>query len=160
MTPKETVWYNEYFICFNATEAARRADFKWPNKAGPRLKKKFEKEIKAHLEEMTMTADEALYHLSLQARANIGEYVSADGLDIVRMKADGLEPVIKSAKRVKTQYDDRLEVEIYDKQSALDKILRAHGAYKDNLDVTSQGERVKFIDYGLKTDDIDNTESD
>lgn len=138
----ETVWLAEYFKCFNATEAARRAGYQWPNKVGPAKKQKFEEEIKAYLDDITMTAEEALYHLSLQARADIGQYVTGSGLDVARMKDDGLGHLIKSAKRIITQFDNRLEVEIYDKQAALDKILRAHGAYKDNVDVTSGGQPV------------------
>lgn len=142
---KEQVWLSEYFTCFNATEAARRAGYKWPGRQGAEKKAKFAAEIQARLDELTMTADEALYHLSMIARADIGDYVVDSGLDVERMKADGLGFLIKGAKRMVTQFDDRLEIEIHDRLSAIDKILRAQGAYKDNVDVTSLGQRIAPI---------------
>jgi nitric oxide reductase activation protein len=60
---------------------------------------------------------------------------------------DSREHLVKGTKWDK---DGRLVVEFHDAQSALDKILRAQGAYKDNLDITSGGkpilQRVKGFD--------------
>ena len=47
-------------------------------------------------------------------------------------------------------------IEIIDAQAALDKILRAHGKYKDNVDVTSGGEKIEImVTYANKRDPSD-----
>jgi hypothetical protein len=35
-----------------------------------------------------------------------------------------------------------LSIELHDQQAALDKILRIHGKYQDNLDLTTNGEPI------------------
>ena len=45
-SPQEEDWLNEYFQCWNATEAARRVGYKWPNKVGPAKKQKFADEVR------------------------------------------------------------------------------------------------------------------
>ncbi len=123
---KERIWLAEYLRCFNATEAARRAGYKWPNKVGPAKKQKFAAEIAAAIEERVMSAEEALAHLSDMARTDLSDYVSGDGIDLDRLVADGYGHLIKGVKRVVTKFDDRTEVEIYDKQAALRIVLDHH----------------------------------
>lgn len=122
----EKVWLAEYLTCFNATKAAERAGYKWPGRVGWQKKQKFADEISAALEERVMSAEEALAHLSDQARADISPYITDYGIDVEKMKEDGLGHLIKGAKRIVTKFDDRLEVEVYDRQSALKTILTHH----------------------------------
>lgn len=123
---QEQVWLAEYLKTFNASEAARRAGYRHPDVLGHRKKVKFAAQISAALSERVMEADEALAHLSDQARTDLSDYISNDGIDVDRMVADGLGHLIKSVKHTVTQYDDRVEVEIYDKQAALKIILDHH----------------------------------
>lgn len=126
---KEKAWLAEYLKCFNATEAARRAGYKWPGRMGWKKKEKFADEIARALDERVMEAQEALAHLSDQARADISPYIDARGvLDLHALIDAGLGHLVKSVRRVVTKFDDRLEVEIYDRQSALKTILAHHDA--------------------------------
>lgn len=134
MTDQEAIWLSEYLKDFNATGAAERAGYKWPNKQGPAKKAKFADEIKAIVDERLMSADEALVRLSEMGRGDL-----ADFNDV--LKTGHLEKSDKSflIKKIKTQRrfivgaDDagieevRTEIELHDAQAAIDKILKIHG---------------------------------
>lgn len=123
----ERIWLAEYLKCFNATEAARRAGYKWPNKVGPQKKQKFAEEVEEAIQEKIMGVDEALASMADQARVDLSPFIDVNGeLDIRAMIDAGLGHLIKSTKRVVTKWDDRLEVEVYDKQSALKIVLDHH----------------------------------
>lgn len=122
---KERIWLAEYLKCFDATAAARRAGYKWPGRVGWQKKEKFADEIAAALEERAMGVDEALAHLADIARADISAFVNEDGIDIEGLKEAGFGHLIASARRVQTKFDDRLEVDIYDRMNAL-KIIMHH----------------------------------
>ena len=84
------VWLTEYFQCWNATEAARRAGYKWPNKYGPKLKEQLQDEIDARLDEMAMPANEVLARLGEMARADIADFISETGaIDWDKIRAKG-----------------------------------------------------------------------
>lgn len=68
MTEKERIWLNEYLKCWNATEAARRAGYKSPEKQGWQKKEKFADEIKKRVNDIAMSAEERLITLSEIAR--------------------------------------------------------------------------------------------
>lgn len=133
-TQKEQVWITEYKKCWNATEAARRAGYKWPDRQGQEKKAKFAAEIKAFLDEKIMSADEALLLLSDQARADISDFLKFyDGvkdpfIDLSSAKDKGVLHLVK-----KIKYNDKgqPEIELYDAQAALRDILKIHGKFKD-----------------------------
>lgn len=149
---KEKAWLAEYLKTFNATEAARRAGYKWPRRIGSRKKQKFADEISAALKERVMSAEEALAHLSDQARADISPYVDENGINLKKLKEAGLGHLIKSARRVRTANDDRLEVEVYDKQAALVHIGRHHGLFSDVT--VHKGDEEKPIRHKFDLSDI------
>jgi len=76
LTRKRQAWIDEYFQCWNATEAARRVGFAHPNTQGPRLllDVSIQALISARLKEKQMSADEALIILAEQARADLGDF--------------------------------------------------------------------------------------
>jgi len=150
MNKKQTVFVNEYLTCWNAAEAARRAGYsvKTARSYGQQLLTNLDikEEIQARLAEKQMSADEALTLLADMARGDVAQLmdVSSMGfsLDMQRAKELGLTKLIKKVKQRtiihqgKSESDeDRethdLEIELYDAQSALDKILRVAGRYKD-----------------------------
>ncbi len=130
LSRKQRAFIDEYLVDFNATQAAIRAGYS-ERSAGvigheTLRKPKVAAEISRRMAERTMTADEALIRLAEIGRADLSDYISNAGLDVERMVADGHGHLVKGIKRVVTQYDDRTEVEIYDKQAALKTILDHH----------------------------------
>lgn len=155
-TNKRKAFVEEYFKCkMNATEAARRAGYKYPNKYGPFLVKLgiIEDEIEKRFAALKMDSSEALRILTDHARYDLGPYLRFDGgkasVDIQALKEAGLTHLIKSI--TPTKEGDR--VDFVDKQYALNLIMKAHGAYKENLDITTAGQPIKItVGVDVKSD--------
>lgn len=161
MPTKQRVFIDRYLVHFNASRAATEAGYseKTAYSIGQELLNKPEilQEIEARLKEYHMSADEALKLLAIQARGDIGDLLDVTSLgfslDMQKAKDAGLTRLIKKVKQrvvthiAKSESDeDRevvdLEIELYDSQSAIDKILRVAGRYKDsstvlNIDMTT-----------------------
>jgi len=134
---KEQVWLEEYFRCWNATEAARRAGYKWPNKQGPAKKEKLADLIAKEVEHRAMSANEVLLRLAEQARGDIADALKIDhGLvmvDVEKLKELGLTHLIKKFKHTK---QGGTEIEFYDAQAALFHLSKLHGLVgADNVNV-------------------------
>lgn len=138
MTRKQRKWLAEYLRCWNATEAARRAGYKWPNKSGPANLTKFRAQIRERLDEAAMSADETLARLAERARFDLSPYLVTDEagirLDLVRLIADGHGRHVKSIKP--TRYGD--QVEFYDGQECLVLMAKHHGLLSDRVDVSGE----------------------
>ena len=139
LTNKRRAFIGEYLRTFNATAAAIAAGYSektaysigWEILRIPEVVA----EIDRRLLERTMSANEALARLTEQGRGAHTEFVGADGrVDIAGLKAAGLGHLIKGTKE--TQYG--LVIEFYDAQAAIDKILRAHGAYVDRTELSGK----------------------
>jgi len=140
---KEKVWLEEYLQCWNATEAARRAGYKWPRRLGSRKLAKFEDEIQERIDELAMSADEALLRLAQIARGEYAEYITEDGqIDIVGLVRDNKAHLIQKIRP--TKYGEAYE--FYDMQKALVDIGRHHQLFTDKVDVTSKGEKLEGYD--------------
>lgn len=156
ITEKEQIWLAEYLKCWNATEAARRADYRHPDKQGQQKKAKFADEIKERIEQIQMSADEVLIRLAEQARGDMGEFSSVSTFE--ELQKHPLSHLVKriqvdvtptpDGKKVKTA---KFRLELYDAQSALQLIGKNLGLFKDtmtniNLDLslltTEQLERI------------------
>lgn len=158
---KERVWLEEYFKCgFNATEAARRAGYKWPDKIGPRKKGKFQALIDAELKRRAMGADEVLARLSDIGRAEYADYITKSGqVDLEELIADGKAHLIKGTKFVGKDAD-QLVVEFYDAQMALAKLGKAHGLFK-NVHTGPEGGPIKIEpEIGPMLDNLTNEQLD
>lgn len=157
MTAKEKIWFSEYLKCWNASEAARRAEYKWPDKAGQKLKAKFTAEIKARIDEKIMSADEAMILLSDQARGSLAEF--ADVQLLADLKEHPKAHLVKTLttdvyedKAGKIHYKTRFE--LYDAQAALRDILRIHGKFAN--DAGSSEDKPVFVKFvkGIDPDDL------
>lgn len=133
---RQQVFISEYLKCFNGSEAARRAGYAAKNTRNVAYElmnqPKVKAEIEARLREVHMGADEALKLVADMAR--------------------GEAPT----KRVQTTTADGTSTtETFEKLEALDKILKVHGRYQQNVDLTSGGEplTVKIIK-GVTMDEI------
>ena len=90
--------------------------------------------IAARLEAVAMSKEEALHRLAEQGRNEQMQYLNEDGsIDLERLIADGKAHLIKGVKFVGKDAD-RMLVEFYDAQTALDKIVRAGGGYVDRVE--------------------------
>lgn len=157
MTQKETIWLNEYLKCWNATEAARRAGYKWPDKQGQEKKAKFADAIQERIEAVKMDADEVLIRLSEQARGDVSEFLRfVDGvkdpfLDLKQAKEKGL---LKLVKKFKYNYDGRPEIELYDAQSALQLLGKHLGLFTDRVEHEHTGQLEVKVVGGVNLDDV------
>lgn len=118
LTRKQQIFVDEYLKCFNGAEAARRAGYTGKSDViGSRLLSNVSIKalIDARIAASHMSADEALQLLAEMAR---GE---------------------RPTKKVISDTEDS---ETFDTIAALDKVLRAHGKYKDNIDMTTGGEKI------------------
>lgn len=153
MNNRQKIFIDEYLKCFNASEAARRAGYRGdPNTIGPRLLAivGIKELIDQRIKESQMSADEALKLLAEQARGDIGDLLDDNGLlDFRRARAKGMTKLLRKIKqktitRIGKGADDEdieiteIEFDMYDAQSALDKILRAHGRYVDRTELTGK----------------------
>ena len=165
LTNRKRVFINEYLTCWNATEAAKRAGYseRTARAQGSRLLTDVDvlPEIEKALAEKQMTADEALTLLADMARGDIGEFmdVSNMGFSLTLLDENGERKntrLIKKVKQKTTTFiakkesdEDReiheIEIELYDAQAAIDKMLRVAGKYNDKVDVTSAGEALKIV---------------
>ena len=78
LTHKQEVFVQEYLRCWNASEAARRAGYSCPRQSGSETLSKLyiQNRIKERMDEISMTADEALMRLSQTARWDPGNYIT------------------------------------------------------------------------------------
>ena len=164
MTNRQRVFIEEYLKCWNATEAARRSGYseKTARQIGQKLLTNvvISEAIKQRISEKAMSADEVLIRLGEHARGDMADFldISSVGFQIDLNKAlqNGKTRLIKKAKMKTTitmNKDDQdteihdMEIELYDAQSALEKIGRYHGLFKDRQDINIEG-KLSILDIG------------
>lgn len=166
ITRKRQVFIDNYLQCLNATEAAKRAGYseRTAYSQGGRLLKNVEilTEIERRLREKHVSSDEALSLLGDMARGDIGDFMDITSVGFMLNLLDENNErkntrLIRKIKQKTTTFlaknesdEDReineTEIELYDAQAAIDKILRVAGKYKDNLDVNVRSYEVGFTD--------------
>lgn len=167
MRDRQRVFIEEYLKCWNATKAALAAGYS-PKTARVIGSENLTKpailaEIQDRINEKQMSADEVLTRLASHARGDMGDFLDigsmAFSVDLDKAKEKGLTHLIKKVKMrttttlskdgVETETSD-IEIELYDAQSALDKIGRHHALFTDKTDITSGG---KPLDFSKLTDE-------
>jgi len=153
LSNKQRAFIEEYLIDFNATQAAKRAgyagnDATLASVGSENLRKpEISKVIETRLQEKQMSADEALQLLADMARGDLGDFmdISSVGFNLDLLNEDGTKKNTKLIRKIKQKTttfiakkesdEDRevteTEIELYDAQAAIDKILKIHGKYKD-----------------------------
>lgn len=149
LTRKQQIFIDAYLRSFNATQAAKLAGYSektaysmgWENLRKPEIKAA----IDARLDEVHMSADEALKLQADIARGDMGEFLDTEGigftLDLKEAKQQGLTRLIKKVKQRTTVFiakkpseEDRevheLEIELYPADTAQERILKIHGKLK------------------------------
>jgi len=90
--------------------------------------------IEARIAEKAMSADEALIRLADMARGNLADFVQDYGaIDWEAVKAKG-----HLVKKISHTAGKQSSIELYDAQSALEKIGRAHGLFVDRHEQTGE----------------------
>lgn len=151
LTKKRRAWLEEYFKCWNATEAARRVGYAHPNTQGPRLLLDVgvQDEIQRRLDELKMGADEVLLRLSEQARLDPGLFVEVEEIrdedtnaiifkgpraNWRKIQEAGLTHLVKAI--YWTKYGPRIE--FHDAQRALELIGKHHGLFIERQEITGK----------------------
>lgn len=143
MSPKHRAFVNEYLRCFNATEAyARVYSPKQRTTAevnGSLLLRntKVAEALEKRMKEQALSVDEALAILSGFAKGSMKDVVEfVDGLSqpLVKITPENVH-LIKEYDRDSM---GRISVKIEDRQAALDKILKVHGAYISKHEITGK----------------------
>lgn len=164
LSKKHLKFINEYLTCWNGTQAYMRvypkAQYQSAMVGASDLlsNPKIAAVISDRLAQEQMGADEAIKLLADMARGDVAKLMDVSGvgfnLDMAKAEKYGLTKLIKKVKQKTTIYqakkeseEDRevteLEIELYDAQAALDKILKIHGKYTDRVDITSGDEALK-----------------
>lgn len=112
----------------------------------------FNAHLEARLNESFMSSNEALKLMADIARGDIGDFVNDfGGVDILKAREAGKTRLIKKIKTrtitINGKQEDKEvveeEVELYPADAALRDILKIHGKYKEQIDITSGGEKIK-----------------
>lgn len=166
MTNRQRVFIEEYLRCWNATEAALRAGYseRTAYSIGQENLKKPEiaAVIEFRLAEKHLSSDEALSLLADMARGDLGEFmdVTPSGFVLDLLNDDGSRKNTRLIRKIKQKVttflakkesdEDReiieTEIELYDAQAAIDKVLRVAGKYKDTLDLNVKSYDVTIED--------------
>lgn len=142
LTGKQARFVDEYIVCLNGTEAARRAGYAGDDAtlavAASRMLRndKISRAIGKRLERFAMPANEVLTQLTDIARGDIADTLTAFGaIDPLEAKRRGKSHIIKRFKTKITTYTDKdgqdhiteeTEIELYDRLSALQTLAKYH----------------------------------
>lgn len=171
-TDKQRAFIHHYFVCgFNGVEAYRLAgyggDYDTMCAGASRLlsNDKVRGEINRRFQEFHLETQEVIARLSSQARGDVADLLDVNGdFDFKAAKAAGKTHLIKKYKRTKKTLEvgegegvvieDKIEFELYDAQSALEKILKVISPQVQKVDVTSGGEPIKTVDVAAIIRDV------
>ena len=171
LSKADEVFVGEYLLGFNATAAYKKAhpSVKSTTAAsnGWKLLRKTEiqEAIKERLDEVHMSADEALKLTADIARGDITEFITPFGnVDIDLLKQSGKGRLVKKIKQRtvtkigKGEKDEDTEIletelELYPADNALDKILKIHGKYSDAPNININMSWKDFVDDNRATSD-------
>lgn len=160
LTGKQRRFVDEYVVCLNGTEAARRAGYAGDDaslaaQASHLLRNnKVLRALDDALKNVAMPANEVIAHLSDIGRNDIADAMSVCGrIDVLEAKRRGKSQNIKRLKEKVTTYTDKdgqdhqiveTEIEMYDRQAALNTLAKFHALLIDRLKVDDW--RTEIID--------------
>lgn len=163
LTDRQKRFVEHYLIHLNGTKAAIEAGFS-PRTAGkiagqllanPRIQAAIQKAMQARSQRTAITADRVLRELAILAVSDIGDVLDFSGVQPTLRPAHEISrearraiASIKVRRHVEGKGDDATVVEVtefklWDKLSALDKLARHLGMYRDAVDVTTGGQPLE-----------------
>lgn len=137
LTDKQRAFVSQYLICWNASEAARRAGYsvKSAYSIGSEnlTKPNIRQAIDERLNEYRLSADEVIARLSVQATADMSDFlaVSGRGIRIDLKRAAELGKL--GAIRKYTKTEKGFSIELVDSQAALVQLGRHYALFTDNI---------------------------
>lgn len=141
LTPKQRRFIDHYLESGNATEAAKRAGYSERSAAEvgyENLRKpQIAEEIKMRVQATAMSVEEAIGRLADFARGDLSavfEFVDGVKQPYITITKENA----KYIKKFKRDADGKIEVELEDRQSAIDKILKVAGAYINRTELTGK----------------------
>ena len=156
LTPKEQAFVEEFLITWSPTKAAKAAGYAHPEKCWKiSARPDVAAAIQARLEEKAITAGEVIARLCEQATVNPADFfnfdIHPDGQMV--MKSIKWEEFYRRGHLVKNvTYNRRGEpvLEFHDAQAALIQIGKYLKLFTDQVDVTSKGEALSWLQFVLK----------
>lgn len=153
LTDKQRRFIEEYTVDFNATQAAIRAGYseKTAAQQGHQLlnKTSVSEAIEERLEQLAMSADEALKRLADWGRGDLTPFLreTEDGdvvIDLSTEEARRNMHLIRKIKFDERRVDDertelRQRIELHDAKDAVKQIAKAHGLFVDKTVVSGPG---------------------
>ena len=142
---RELTWKQKLFVEAylgkangNATEAARVAGYRWPDKQGAQLlaKPQVKAAVGARLDDAAMSTDEILGRLSDIARGSLEDFIKVDAqgnyrIDLAGARKGNKLHLLRKLKRG----EHGVELELHDPLKALDKLARYRKLYSDEPQV-------------------------
>jgi phage terminase small subunit len=157
-TRKQRIFVDEYLKTWNAANSARKAGYSENSiyEIASRLltNVNIKAEIDKRLENSRMGSDEVLQEFADIARSDMGDFVDKNlCIDLADARKRGLTKLIKKIKQKtvtmigkKEDSEDKeitdIEIELYPRDKALEMLGKYHGLFKENLDITSGGEKI------------------
>jgi len=143
---RQTVFVEEYLNCWNASEAARRAGYseKWAASNASKLLKNTEidAEIQRICDERGVKPPEVLDRLGDQARGSMADFLSINAetgvayVDLAKAERLGKLHLIRKLSHGR----NGLQIELYDAQAALEKLGKALGVLRENVNINQEGQ--------------------
>lgn len=154
LTNKQRMFVEAYLECWNATEAAKRAGYQGTyeslrvigsqNLTKPKIRTKIEERILGE----AMSANEVLARLAEQARGNVAEFITETGaIDWEAVRVRGY--LVKKIRHTKGKHST---IELHDSQSALALLGKHLRLFVEQMDITTQGEKISGLAATSDTD--------
>lgn len=159
-TNKQRAFVDEYFVDFNGTQAAIRAGYPEASAASvasENLRKPhIAEEIARRMEERAMSANEALVAMTDMARADISSFVEidADGIPHINFKKAQESKQLGLIRKV-TWGKDAISFELYNRQHAVELMLKRHGLLGADVNVNLDFELIKRVVKALEDAGVD-----
>jgi hypothetical protein len=121
----------------NATDAARRAGYSWPDRQGPRLLRSVvvRQAISNKVKHLAITPENVLERLQDHACADLSDFirVGRDGTFRIDLRKAMLQGKLHVVKRIKQDKDGNVFLELHDAQIALVKLGSHFGIFDRGL---------------------------
>lgn len=157
LSNKQRVFIDEYLICLNASEAARRAGYNGKsNVVGSQLlaNLSISEEVTRLLKERHLSADAVLARLGDMGRADIADFTGLERLsDLSKEEYKGKTHVIKRFKRrvyrpKNSDPFEEIELELYPADVNLERVGKAHGLFNNDAGSSDDKPFIVKVVYG------------
>jgi phage terminase small subunit len=143
---RQQVFIEHYLICWNATEAARRAGYspQTAQEQGSRLLSNviIQNSIRERVAELKADADEVLLRLASHSRGTMEDFINKDNetIDLALARARGKLHLLKKFKVTTITSEESTrrihEIELYDAQAATVQLAKILGQFVEKMKVT------------------------